>query len=168
VDYLKGGIKEVFKERLSEMSVYVDQMGTQYRIHGGALTDNAEKALGARCMLRAKQIKDSLQEKRLVLSQPGEMVRKWCVTLLILCFLNLGLIMIIAMLLGVAVGLGLPPATYRHFKIELSNYLSFSSFLFIWSYWFFWVICPDGDNNRTRLGDAVLDFHKEHRPFRIP
>lgn len=168
VDYLKGGIKEVFRERLSEMSIYIDQMGTQYRTHGGDLTDSAEKALGPQSMLRAKQIKDSLQEKRLVLSQPGEYLRKWCVTLLILCFLNLGLIMIIAMLLAVAVGLGLPPATYKHFKINLSNLLSFSSFLLLWSYWFFWVICPeDGDNNRTRLGDAVLDFYKVHRPFRI-
>jgi hypothetical protein len=70
--------------------------------------------------------------------------------------------------IGSAVGLGLPPATYKHFKINLSNLLSFSSFLLLWSYWFFWVICPeDGDNNRTRLGDAVLDFYKVHRPFRI-
>lgn len=169
VDYLKCGIKEVFKERLSEMSVYVDEMGILYRIPGGALTDSAEKALGPQSMLRAKQIKDSLQEKRLVLSQPGEILRKWCVILLIFCFLNLGLIMIIAMLLAVAAGLGLPPATYKHFEMKLITYLSFSSFLLIWSYWFFLVICPeDGDNNRTRLGDAVLDFYKVHRPFRIP
>jgi hypothetical protein len=169
VDYLKGGIKEVFRERLSEMSIYIDQMGTQYRIHGGDLTDSAEKALGPQSMLRAKQIKDSLQEKRLVLSQPGETLRTWCAYLLILTFLNIGLIIIIVMLLGAASGLGLPPATYKHFKINLSNLLSFSSFLLIWSYWFFWVICPeDDDNNRTRLGDAVLDFYKVHRPFRIP
>jgi len=164
VDYLKGGIEEVFKKRLYEMSVYVDQMGIQYRIHGGDLTGSVEKALGPQSMLRAKQINDSLQERRLVLNQPGEMVRMWCVTLLFLCFLNLGLIMIIAMLLGVAVVLGLPPATYRHLNMGLINYLSFSSFLFIWSYWFFLVICPGDDNNRTRLGDAVLDFYKVHRP----
>jgi hypothetical protein len=131
VEYLKGGIKEVFKERLSEISVYIDQMGISYRIEGGDLTGSAEKALGPHRMLIAKRIKDSLQEKRLVLGQPGKVLRTCTVILLVFCFLNVILMMIIALLLGMAAKLGLPPVTYKQVQMSLSAYTSSSAFLLI-------------------------------------
>ena len=167
VDYLKGGIEEVFKERLSEMSVDVDQIGIQYRIHGGDLTGSAQKALGPQSMLRAKQIKDSLQEKRLVLSQSGEILDLWSGILLILCFLNLGLSMItLVFAVPVLFLLGFSLATYKHLEINLLTYFSFSHFPLIWSYLFFFAIRPG--SHRTRPGDSVLDFYKVNRTFTIP
>ncbi|MFN9487032.1 MAG: hypothetical protein ACK6BM_10355 [Cyanobacteriota bacterium] len=160
LDYLKGGIEEVFKERLSEMSVYVDQMGMLYRTHGGDLKGSAQEALDPQSMLLAKQIKNSLQEKRLVLSQLGEILRSCCFILAILNFLNLGLIIIMGMLLVMASGLGLPPATFKNFQMHLTNYALTSLLLWIWSIWVCGIACPG--NDRTRRGDAVLDCYTKY------
>jgi len=166
LDYLKGGIHEVFKERLSEMSVYVDQMGMLYRTHGGDLKGSAQEALDPQSKLLAKQIKRSLQGKRLVRGQLGENLRTYTIFLSLFCFLNLGLIMIIAILVLWASGLGLPTATYKNFQVHLANYTSTSLYLWIWSFWVLLIGCPS--NDRTRRGDAVLDFYAVYGSVPIP
>lgn len=166
LDYLNGGIEEVFKERLSEMSVYVDQMGMLYRTHGGDLKGSAQEALDPQSKLLAMQIKGSLQGKRLVLGQLGEDLRTYTFFLSLFCFLNLGLIMIIAILVFMASGLGLPTETYKYFQVHLDNYASTSLYLWIWSLWVF-LIGRSG-NDRTRLGDAVLDFYAVYGSVPIP
>lgn len=160
LDYLKGGIEEVFKGSLSEMSFYDNQMGMVYRTHGGDLKWSAQEALDPQSMLLAKQIKNSLQEKRLVLSQLGEILRSCCFILAILNFLNLGLIIIMGMLLVMASGLGLPPATFKNFQMNLANYALTSLLLWIWSIWVCGIACPG--NDRTRRGDAVLDCYTKY------
>ncbi|MFN9056718.1 MAG: hypothetical protein ACK6BM_02110 [Cyanobacteriota bacterium] len=166
LDYLKGGIEEVFKGSLSEMSFYDNQMGMVYRTHGGDLKWSAQEALDPQSKLLALQIKGSLQGKRLVLGQLGENLRKYIFLPPLFCSLNLGLIMIIAILVYMASGLGLPTATYKNFQVHLANYTSASLYLWIWSVWVFLIGSPS--NDRTRLGDAVLDFYAVYGSVPIP
>jgi hypothetical protein len=86
------------------------------------LKGSVQEAFDSQSILLAKQIKSYLQGKRLVLSQLGENLRKWCLILAILCFLNLSLIMIIGILLAMETGLCLPPATSKNFQMNLANY----------------------------------------------